>query len=676
MSSSSLTVNRWYYINTAGTGCDFTNVGAPNNNEGTLFQATGTTPTAWGTGSQLFEYKTPGSGGTGGGIYGQNKWQVWPTRTRGKIDIESAGNTLVANCLISDKYYKNDILGGSETTMNYVCNLKPAGGAASTRYLKSNGADYNNTTYTQTEDRASFADGYGIRLNHVQDYLTAHTPVVEPMKYRQNVGVINNWVYTTTRVAIQTAGAGLVVKNNARDDFHTDTKLEVIPENGNGAEPTGSTTLENRGLDISAGVDVLVEGNYFKATRGLIRDGYLSTDGEGLLLQESSGGIHYDNWTIKNNVGHNYMGIYKVVYSGSTYFEGNTITGNSVYVNASRNNAFGRISGTLSFKNNTSNAHYGSYSILARNSYNFVDGGGNTPAPTANTYAGTVNNTDSTPKIEILFPTWAYLQSVPEGTVVPVQVKVTRDPLDTNTVAGVKLWDMITNYPANSSIGPDGTTALPAGYWTAETGAPTTDNGLPSTVYWNYTGGVVGKPAGLALTDGDADGIYTGNWTVPVGFKKRGYLCAEVRLSTVNVTNVDGGASTFVEMNWALMNAGSFGKFAQTYSIPGDSLTTDSDNDGIPNLMEYALNLNPTASSVLPLAVTSDGSDNSISFTAARGAVGAKFQLQKSSDMSTWSDVSLTGATVSDIGNDTLKYTVSETYSGPTFYRLKAVTVD
>jgi hypothetical protein len=34
------------------TGADFTNVGAPNNNNGTSFVATGTTPTSWGT-SQL-----------------------------------------------------------------------------------------------------------------------------------------------------------------------------------------------------------------------------------------------------------------------------------------------------------------------------------------------------------------------------------------------------------------------------------------------------------------------------------------------------------------------------------------------------------------------------------------------------------------------------------------------
>lgn len=46
--SGELTVGVTYYIN-GGGGWDFTNVGAPNNNAGTTFMATGTTPNSWGT---------------------------------------------------------------------------------------------------------------------------------------------------------------------------------------------------------------------------------------------------------------------------------------------------------------------------------------------------------------------------------------------------------------------------------------------------------------------------------------------------------------------------------------------------------------------------------------------------------------------------------------------------
>ena len=45
-----LTIGVTYYINNESLGMDFTNVGAPNNNVGTYFVATGTTPNSWGAG--------------------------------------------------------------------------------------------------------------------------------------------------------------------------------------------------------------------------------------------------------------------------------------------------------------------------------------------------------------------------------------------------------------------------------------------------------------------------------------------------------------------------------------------------------------------------------------------------------------------------------------------------
>ena len=45
----SLVIGATYYINNNDGSGDFTNVGAPSNNQGTYFVATGTTPTSWGT---------------------------------------------------------------------------------------------------------------------------------------------------------------------------------------------------------------------------------------------------------------------------------------------------------------------------------------------------------------------------------------------------------------------------------------------------------------------------------------------------------------------------------------------------------------------------------------------------------------------------------------------------
>ncbi len=48
LNSGSLIIGVTYFINDTQVGMDFTNVGAPNNNVGTYFVATGTTPNSWG----------------------------------------------------------------------------------------------------------------------------------------------------------------------------------------------------------------------------------------------------------------------------------------------------------------------------------------------------------------------------------------------------------------------------------------------------------------------------------------------------------------------------------------------------------------------------------------------------------------------------------------------------
>lgn len=57
ISSGELTIGVSYKINNANGNADFTNVGAPNNNTGTYFIATGTTPNTWGEKGYL-EYNT------------------------------------------------------------------------------------------------------------------------------------------------------------------------------------------------------------------------------------------------------------------------------------------------------------------------------------------------------------------------------------------------------------------------------------------------------------------------------------------------------------------------------------------------------------------------------------------------------------------------------------------
>jgi hypothetical protein len=53
LTSGTLTIGVTYTINLHNGSDDFTNVGAPNNNDGTSFVATGTTPNVWTSGSEI-----------------------------------------------------------------------------------------------------------------------------------------------------------------------------------------------------------------------------------------------------------------------------------------------------------------------------------------------------------------------------------------------------------------------------------------------------------------------------------------------------------------------------------------------------------------------------------------------------------------------------------------------
>ena len=57
--SGSLTIGVTYNISSIGGNSDFTNVGAPNNDLGTYFIATGTTPSSWGGSELTFDLGAP-----------------------------------------------------------------------------------------------------------------------------------------------------------------------------------------------------------------------------------------------------------------------------------------------------------------------------------------------------------------------------------------------------------------------------------------------------------------------------------------------------------------------------------------------------------------------------------------------------------------------------------------
>lgn len=59
ITTGTITIGTTYQIDTPTGNTDFTNVGAPNNNNGTYFVATGTTPNNWGGSALLYNEGAP-----------------------------------------------------------------------------------------------------------------------------------------------------------------------------------------------------------------------------------------------------------------------------------------------------------------------------------------------------------------------------------------------------------------------------------------------------------------------------------------------------------------------------------------------------------------------------------------------------------------------------------------
>ncbi|WP_395753441.1 cadherin-like beta sandwich domain-containing protein [Prosthecobacter sp.] len=83
--------------------------------------------------------------------------------------------------------------------------------------------------------------------------------------------------------------------------------------------------------------------------------------------------------------------------------------------------------------------------------------------------------------------------------------------------------------------------------------------------------------------------------------------------------------------------------------------TADNDADGIPNLIEYALRLNPTTTSKLPATTTANGANLEYTYTRSTAAVnvGTDFKVEWSSTLAhpaTWSSSAVTQTVLSDDG--------------------------
>ena len=236
----------------------------------------------------------------------QEPWQRYSYRFATNIKVNGFANVLVANNRVND---------------NITDNYDQPG-------YKIKGRKKNTIiTFEGGEVSFHYGNHYGIAVNRGKSsgFKNAATPQEEPGLFRKGIVIRDNWVYHTMRVAIHASGDGLIIKDNIiRDEAGKQWWVDPTGKK----ETTGAVTLENRAIDWS-GWNVLVDGNDYQVYRHKIGNSkYLSTDGEGILIQECCGGTMVNGATISNNKGNAYIGLYKVKDIKNVKITGNQLNYN------------------------------------------------------------------------------------------------------------------------------------------------------------------------------------------------------------------------------------------------------------------------------------------------------------------------------------------------------------
>lgn len=120
-----------------------------------------------------------------------------------------------------------------------------------------------------------------------------------------------------------------------------------------------------------------------------------------------------------------------------------------------------------------------------------------------------------------------------------------------------------------------------------------------------------------------------------------------------------------------------FATWIASYGIPapGNTATADADNDGLPNLVEYATGLSPIApDAALPLQFTATGAGSAtIVFRRRIALTDFTLRVQTSSDLVAWTNVDTSTATIGAVPGEPLVQSLSLTVPASAtraFYRL------
>ena len=184
-----------------------------------------------------------------------------------------------------------------------------------------------------------------------------------------------------------------------------------------------------------------------------------------------------------------------------------------------------------------------------------------------------------------------------------------------------------------------------------------------------------GVPLNNLVTSGDI-AFGTIDTELRIGDRGNGLGKAGTSIDDVRIYNRAMSASE-VSALYAAENAPNnwrqthFGSTANTGNAADGA---DPDQDGLPNLLEYALNLSPNAASRAPAAVQAAGGNLEYTYTRGTAAFngGTTFQVEWSDDLSTWFTTGVVESLLSDNGtHQQVKATLPAGSGGRRFVRLR-----
>lgn len=209
------------------------------------------------------------------------------------------------------------------------------------------------------------------------------------------------------------------------------------------------------------------------------------------------------------------------------------------------------------------------------------------------------------------------------------------------------------------------------GSTTVTLGGSVTPNGLATTAVFDY-GPTIAYGSTIAATPASLQGTAAQDVSVSLS----GLLAGSTYYYRLRVTNVDGtqnstgGAFTTLTLTqgWRQTH---FGSPANSGSAAD---AADPDQDGLPNLLEYALNLPPNAASRVPAHVQEAGGNLEYTYTRSTAAYngGTTFQVEWSDDLTTWFTTGVVESLISDDGTQQqVKATLPAGSGGRRFVRMR-----